>query len=307
MKVEYFERRSSGERLEQVSRPRAGAWVHIYGMSLDAREVAQEFSLDANIVRDIADARELPRAEFKDGTEYIFIRLPVGAADAAETAPLLVALAAMRFMTISVHADFSPLSTDVFLTTSTDRPSSLLPAVIASGLVEYERRIRELADKITTARKRLSRYEVENADFVEFVAIEDSLNEYRSSLEGIANVVMQLQENRRKLFRVRDLEQLGDISQHIRQLLVAIHSNTQTITSIQNAYSTIANNVLNQRMKLLTTITILLAIPNVFYGMYGMNLALPFQHEPWAYFGIIGMSMLLILLVYLLAKRFRLF
>lgn len=121
------------------------------------------------------------------------------------------------------------------------------------------------------------------------------------------SVVMQLQENRRKLFRVRDLEQFSDIAQHIRQLLVAIHSNTQTITSIQNAYSTIANNVLNQRMKLLTTITILLAIPNVFYGMYGMNLALPFQHEPWAYFGIIGMSMLLILLVYLLAKRFRLF
>ena len=90
MKVEYFERRSSGERLEQVSRPRAGAWVHIYGMSLDAREVAQEFSLDANIVRDIADARELPRAEFKDGTEYIFVRLPVGAADAVHRgAPVL--------------------------------------------------------------------------------------------------------------------------------------------------------------------------------------------------------------------------
>ena len=213
----------------------------------------------------------------------------------------------MRFMTISVHADFSPLSTDVFLTTSTDRPSNLLPAVIASGLVEYERRIRELADKITTARKRLSRYEVENADFVEFVAIEDSLNEYRSSLEGIANVVMQLQENRRKLFRVRDLEQFSDISQHIRQLLVAIHSNTQTITSIQNAYSTIANNVLNQRMKLLTTITILLAIPNVFYGMYGMNIALPLQDEVWAYPAITGFTLLLILLVFVLARRYRLF
>lgn len=307
MKVEYFERRSSAERLERVSRPRVGTWVHVYGTSLKSEEVAQEFSLDANIVRDIVDARELPRIEFSDGAEYVFIRLPVGEADAAETAPLLMVLSASRFVTLSVHAPFNPLSTDVFLTTTTDKTSSIVPAVIAASLVEYERRIRELIDKITTARKRLSRYEVENADFIEFVAIEDSLNEYRSSLEGIASVVYQLQENRRKLFRARDIEQFVDISLHIRQLLVAIDSNTQTITSIQNAYSTIANNVLNQRMKLLTTITILLAIPNVFYGMYGMNLALPFQHEPWAYIGIMSMSVLLILLVYLLAKRFRLF
>ena len=307
MKVEYFERRSNGERLERVNYPRAGAWAHIYDASLQTSEVAKKFSLEPNIVRDIADVRELSRIEFNDGAEYIFIRLPIGVADAAETAPLLMVLSADRFLTVNVHAEFTPQATDVFLTSTTDRPSSIVPAVIASGLVEYEQRLRELIDKIVIARKRLSRYEVENADFVEFVAIEDSLNEYRSSLEGIASVVCQLQENRRKLFRPHDIEQFGDISLHIRQLLVAIDSNEQTITSIQNAYSTIANNVLNQRMKLLTTITILLAIPNVFYGMYGMNLALPFQDEPWAYVGIMSMSALLILLVYLLAKRFRLF
>ena len=173
-------------------------------------------------------------------------------------------------------------------------------------MVEYEQKLREIIDKIAVARKRLSRYEVENSDFVEFVAIEDSLNEYRSSLDGVASVVTQLQDNNRKLFKPQEIEQFIDISLHIRQLLVAIDSSNQTINSIQNAYSTIANNVLNQRMKLLTIITIMLAIPNVFYGMYGMNLALPFQHEPWAYAGIVGLTVLLILIVYTLAKRFRL-
>ena len=307
MRVEYFEKRSNSERLDQVNQPRDDAWVHVICSQNQTGEVAKKFSLDANIVRDIADTRELPRVEFSDGTEYIFIRLPIGSADMAETAPLLMALSSSKFITINIHSKFTPRSTDVLLTTTTDQPNSLLPAVIASTLLEFERKIRELADSISTARKRLSRYEVQNADFIEFVAIEDSLNEYRFSLEGVSSVVSQLQENRRKLFKARDLEQFADISLHIRQLLVAIESNTQTITSIQNAYSTIANNVLNQRMKLLTTITVLLAIPNVFYGMYGMNLALPFQHEPWAYTGIMGLSVLLILLVYLLAKRFRLF
>ena len=305
MKIEYFEKRSKLENLEKANHKNAN-WLHIQGGNLRVQEIADQYALDANIVRDISDIRELSRAEFSDGIEYIFIRLPIGSVDAARTAPLLIILSESQIITINVYADFRPEAVDKFLTSATDRASAVVPAIIATGLVEYEQKLREIIDKIAVARKRLSRYEVENSDFVEFVAIEDSLNEYRSSLDGVASVVTQLQDNNRKLFKPQEIEQFIDISLHIRQLLVAIDSSNQTINSIQNAYSTIANNVLNQRMKLLTIITIMLAIPNVFYGMYGMNLALPFQHEPWAYAGIVGLTVLLILIVYTLAKRFRL-
>lgn len=305
MKIEYFEKHSKLENLEKVNHKNAN-WLHIQGGNLRVQEIADQYALDANIVRDISDIRELSRAEFSDGIEYIFIRLPIGSVDAARTAPLLIILSESQIITINVYADFRPEAVDKFLTSATDRASAVVPAIIATGLVEYEQKLREIIDKIAVARKRLSRYEVENSDFVEFVAIEDSLNEYRSSLDGVASVVTQLQDNNRKLFKPQEIEQFIDISLHIRQLLVAIDSSNQTINSIQNAYSTIANNVLNQRMKLLTIITIMLAIPNVFYGMYGMNLALPFQHEPWAYAGIVGLTVLLILIVYTLAKRFRL-
>jgi magnesium transporter len=306
MTVEYFERRSAQEKLERVARPRSGAWAHMRSRALDVDGISEQFSLDANIVCDVNDIKELPRAEFKNGAEYVFIRLPIGDADAAETAPLLAILTAAQYITITAHAEFSPLQTDVFLTTSTDKPTSLLTATFASTISMYEQDVHALAGKISEARKRLSKHDVKNADFIEFVAIEDSLNEYRSSLEGTASVVKQLRENRHGLFRPRDLEALEDIDLHIQQLLMLIKSSAQTIASIQNAYSTIANNVLNQRMKALTAITILLAIPNVFYGMYGMNVALPFQHQWWAFPVIVGFTVLLILLLHSLAKRSRL-
>lgn len=307
MVVEYFERASAAEPLVQLSGPRAGAWVHIAGPSPDVAAVTEQFGLHASIVRDACDIRELPRAEFADGVEYIFLRLPIGAADTAKTAPLMIALSPTQLITMSVHAVFSPLAIDRFITTDTRRPGALVPAVIAASIAEYERRLRTLAEKITGARRRLRHFNVQNADFVEFVAIEDSLNEYRSSLEGLVSVLEQLQLNRRRFFTARDLEALTDVAQHSRQLLVSIHSSAKTIDSIQSAYSTIANNILNQRMKVLTIMTVLLAIPNVFYGMYGMNIGLPFQREPWAYVAILGITVLLILLTVVLAKRFRLF
>ena len=307
MAVEYFERASSGEQLVKLDRPRERAWAHISGKAINIEALSNSFSLNPSIVRDACDVRELPRAEFQDGVEYIFARLPVGAADAAKTAPLLIALSKERLITISPHSNFSPLDVDVFITTDTHQPASIVSAIMASMMSEYESRLHVLAEKITSARKRLRHFNVQNTDFVEFVAIEDSLNEYRSSLEGMIGVLDQLQHNRRQLFSERDLEALTDLVQHSRQLLVAINSSAKTIDSIQNAYSTIANNTLNQRMKTLTIITILLAIPNVFYGMYGMNIALPFQSESWAYVGIVGFTVIIILFVYVVAKRVKLF
>lgn len=307
--MEYYQRRSANEPLEQIRRPYVteGVWLHVPDHKVDLHELAMDYGLNANIVRDVLDSHELPRAEFKDGIGYVFIRFPSASTNGSATKPLLAVMAKDKFFTFSPHTIFSPKGIDSFLTTSTDRPSALLASVIAGAVAEFEKRVNALEEKIAASRRRLRRHEVQNDDFIAFVGIDDRINEYRSSLESISGVVKQLQLNRHKLFKDHEVEALEDIYLHIQQLLVSISASAKTINSIQNAYSTIANNTLNRRMKALTAMTILLAIPNVFYGMYGMNLALPFQHQPWAYSIVTGFTALLILLVFIIARRFRLF
>jgi magnesium transporter len=60
-------------------------------------------------------------------------------------------------------------------------------------------------------------------------------------------------------------------------------------------------------MKTLTVFTVLIALPNVFYGMYGMNVNLPFKDAPWAFSAVVGFTIFLLLVVYLTAKRLRIF
>lgn len=274
---------------------------------MDFRQLAENFDLDEGTVRDVADHRELARAEWRNNAEYVFVRLPIETAE-RPTAPLLAIITPQHFLTLTTGVDFRPPQTAPWLPADrpVDHPSCLLPAVLARGVLVYEQRIHALAEKISDARQRMAQQEVRNQDFVEFVAIEDGLNDYRSSLEGMLSVLEQLQLNRRQLFTTDDLDALSDIAWHVKQLLVAINASTHTINSIQNAYSTIANNVLNQRMKVLTVLTILLAIPNVFYGMYGMNIALPMQQHPWAFPVVVGVTLLLVGLAYLVVRRVRL-
>ncbi len=308
--MEYYQRRSAREHFEPVTRPYAEhmVWVHVPDKKVDIGQLAETYGLDGNVVRDVYDRHELPRLEYKQGVQYTFIRTPSGANTQSDaTVPLLIIIKQGHFFTISPYAPVTPARITQFLATQTDRPAALAVATMAAVVAEYETRVNTLEEKIAGARKRLRSHEVKNADFVEFVTIGDRLSEYGSSLESLAGIAQHLLANRHQLFTARDLEAIEDLALHTKQLLASISASSTTIASIQGAYSTIANNILNQRMKALTVITVLLAIPNVFYGMYGMNVKLPLQGEPWAYPAITGGTLLLILLVYILAKRYRLF
>ena len=304
--VEYYLKRSMADSLSRVEKPLSstGLWVHSTDRKGEVSSIIEHYGLDANTVHDVYDRHELPRQESKNGIAYSFLRVPNSIGD---TVPMLAIVTRHNFITISPHMVFSPTDTDVFLTTPTSNPATALIALNAKIVTEYEKHIARLGEIIAKSRKHLKKHDVSNKDFIEFVDIEDQLNDYHTSLTGIRDVIGRLEENKLGLFKEYDLESIEDLSLHVSQLIVSIGSNIQSVRSIQGAYSTIANNTMNQRMKALTVVTILLAIPNVFYGMYGMNISLPMQHEPWAYPAIISFTALLILLVFILARRFRLF
>ena len=51
------------------------------------------------------------------------------------------------------------------------------------------------------------------------------------------------------------------------------------------AVSAIVSNNLNLIMKVLTSLTIILTIPTIVGGIYGMNVRLPFENAYWAFCG----------------------
>ncbi|KHK00885.1 magnesium transporter CorA family protein [Desulfovibrio sp. TomC] len=57
---------------------------------------------------------------------------------------------------------------------------------------------------------------------------------------------------------------------------------TEVLTSIANVYSSIISNSVNQIMKVLTSLTVIIMIPTFITSFYGMNIELPFQHDATA-------------------------
>jgi magnesium transporter len=59
---------------------------------------------------------------------------------------------------------------------------------------------------------------------------------------------------------------------------------------MMDAFASIVSNNLNSVMKVLTSVTILLAVPTLIASLYGMNVGLPGARDPLAFAGIVALS-----------------
>ena len=308
--IAYYMSHSAREGLHHVlTPPPTDAWI--YGRNVTVAETekqSQQYGLDDSIVSDIHDKHELPRIEYGGGTMYMFIRTAEqNSIGEVKTAPLLVVTTGKQFLTLSPASYLQPEDIIPNLDQrKTADGSVLLLLTLNALLISYERFIRQTAQSIDDIGHRLRSHEVENKDFLKFITIDENLNTYQTNLTATQAVLERLKDNRHNMFGVRQLEVVDDMILHIRQMLVSVASSDQSVSSMRSTYTTIANNNLNQRIKTLTVLTILITLPNVIFGMYGMNVALPYMEQSWVYPVIIVFTVLLVALVYVLVRRKKL-
>lgn len=306
--LQYYAKKSFNEDPQLTKdAPMDRAWV--YGANVTEDElhrVAELYSLDSGILHDVRDKNELPRAEYSQGLLYVFIRAPHQTSRGTTvTVPFLAVLKGSLLITLSSKEYVQP--TELFDATKVDMKSTkhVFLQLTSHVISKYEHLIHSTGTYIHNTSQRLRTHEVDNKDFINFVTVEHDLNEYHTNLTALQALLARLRENRHAIFGDKDCEFIEDMVLHVNQLLVATDSHKNTIDSIRNAYTTISNNTLNQRMKKLTLLTLLVALPNVFFGMFGMNVLLPFADQPWAYAAITGFSVALVVLVALFIRRIR--
>lgn len=310
----YYTKRSHGEEFEQVEKPahRADVWYHVTNTAIeDVDEIASELLLDRNILRDVLDEHELPRVEYDEKNNiYLFLRsAKLGKAHTVKTTPFLAVVTKDSFATLSRGSStFDPnIVSSRRLRVRTGDTRTLLFLTVASTVSEYEDLLGKTSTFIANIKGRLRSRMATNEDFLKFISIEDNLNTYEYNLEAMMDALTLLKLNNNIALSNLDKEALDDITLHIRQLLASIKSKLRSLHSIQSVHATVSNNVLNQRIKVLTVAALLITIPNAIYGMYGMNIDLPMQNQPWAYGAISVITIIVLIGTLMLAKRYRLF
>ncbi|HET9412014.1 MAG TPA: magnesium transporter CorA family protein [Candidatus Saccharimonadales bacterium] len=300
-------------RAKQVSQPDAykpGSWVYVEAPTPEEIDsLVKRFKLEKGHVEDALDPDEMPRLEKEGELTYLFIRYAhTDAKGELTTSPLLFIVGGDLLITVAQRGlpqlqRFIDGKVD-FTTTQRTR---LMLTILDQIVDRYEVLINRVGRQINAIRSRLKGHQINNQDFVDFVVIEDELNEFLSALEPTTAILRRMLMGKHIQLFEEDQDLVEDLLLNNVQSIEACHAHVKSITSIREAYSTIASNNLNHTMKLLTAATVLITLPNVIFGMYGMNVDLPFQNEPWTYAAIVATSITLCLVVLTIGRRRNLF
>jgi magnesium transporter len=308
--ISYFYKDIRSKDLLTLEKHRAGAWVSVEHPTAEELDfLVDKFHLDAGHLSDALDVEEMPRIEREGETLYVFLRYAYAEDDLElSTSPLLIILSPKAIITVSMNStprlqQFTGGKIDF----STTQKNKLFLLILGQIVDQYNVYINNIGKRIKGIRTRLRTHEVVNQDFIDFVTIEDELNDFLSGLQPMSAMLHRLLVGKHIALYEQDEDIVEDLTLAAEQSIEACRSYIKSIGSIRDSHATIASNNLNRSMKILTAATVMITLPNVLFGMYGMNVPLPYQSEMWVYFLIIIVSILVPVIVYILGKKSRIF
>lgn len=145
--------------------------------------------------------------------------------------------------------------------------------------------------------------DIDNKDLVELSNIEKSLVYLSSSIQTDLMMLHSLDHSKLSFTKTAH-ERLDDVLIESNQAAEMIQISQQVTKTLSATSNNMMNNNLNDTMKFLTVWSLVLTIPTILTGFYGMNVDLPVIHSPfdWVIITVL-MIVLMVWLVVLMRKH----
>ena len=286
-------------------------WVHLtYPTEDELEQVISRLNVDPGLLRAALDEEETSRIDSEEDQTLIIIDLPSVEKDDAviySTIPLGILITPNEIITVclkesSIIQDFQD---GVVKGVRTEQKTNFLFRIllrVASRYLQYLKQI----DKIYNYMERQLYKSQRNKELIQLLDLEKSLVYFNTSLKANEVTLEKILRGRIITLYEEDHDLLEDVLIEVRQAIEMANIYSSIISGMMDAFASVISNNLNVIMKVLTSITILLTIPNIIFGFYGMNITtgLPLDHFWWIPLAIAGV---LILITAIILKKRDLF
>ncbi len=141
-----------------------------------------------------------------------------------------------------------------------------------------------------------------NKELIQLLDLEKSLVYFNTSLKANEVTLEKILRGRIVTLYEEDQDLLEDVLIEVRQAIEMANIYSSILSGMMDAYASVISNNLNVIMKILTSLTILITIPNIVFGFYGMNVTgLPFS-EWWWFPMLISLGLIAVVAIILKSK-----
>lgn len=299
----YFKSIRDAE-LNQIQDFRIGSWINITDASMeDLNKVSEITGIEVNDIIDCLDKYEIPRIEHIDDNVIVYARNASELEEGMYTTTVAILLSKNFIFTISPQRSrIVDTLIQSKLKLATTQKSKLLLYILLKVIQDYTTKIKHVRNAVIGLEYKMQ--SITNKAIVTLTKNEEILNQYLSCLIPLKNLLEAIFSGRYIDLYEKDYDLLQDLMIAVKQSEDLCSVSIKSIRSLRDAYQILFTNDVNKTIKLLTAITIIFTIPTIIASIYGMNVSLPLQKEPHAFFIIINITILISLVcVFIFARK----
>lgn len=312
--VNFF--RTDDRIIHEEEKMSPGVWVNLVNPTItEGEEIAEELDIDVQDLLAALDEEESSRVELEDGYTLILVDIPATEIrhekEAYNTIPLGIILT--KDMILTVCAEETPVLQNFIngrvKEFSTKKKLRFVYQILFRVATLYQSHLRIIDKKRTEIEERIDD-DTEDIDLIDLHALESTLVYFATSLRANASVLDRLTRYKRLEQYPDDKDLLDDVIVENRQAIEMAMIYRDIINGTRELMSSVIDNRLNNVMKTLTSITLVMGVPTMISGLYGMNVDskwVPLANTAHGFGVICLITLLICLLIMLFLRKKRLF
>ncbi len=315
--VNYFAT-GEGARLAKTDCFSEKCWVDLVNPTDDeCEDVAMFTGVPEDMIKAALDEEERARTEADEGCTMFVVDCPIieegDVGDYYTTLPLAIIYNKRCIVTVclkgnAVLKDFITGREKIY----TDKPVHFILTFMLGNAKRFLYCLKQIDRKNHRIQSELGRT-MRNAEIIQLLDLQNSLVFFSTSLTSNERVHEKLSKVEAVATREDYQDLYDDVSIENKQAIETCNIYKNILSVTMDAYGSVISNNANDSMRKLTIITILLAIPTMIAGFWGMNMPVPFEsgvqfHETGWFWLVIGATLVVtvcVALMILKPKRLR--
>lgn len=263
-----------------------GAWVHLNAPSEEEiTQVMLATKAEKDFLLAALDEEERARLEREEDQTLILVDTPIaennGQTFVHSTIPFGIILTEENIITVclketALMRSFAEGLVKGFSTKKRNRMTLQMLHKNATLFLFYLRQI----DKASLRVENELHLSMKNKELIQMMGLEKSLVYFSTALKANENVLERLLRVDFVRNYPDDKDLLEDVIIENKQAIEMATIYRDIMGGTMDAFASVISNNLNIVMKTLTSITIVMSIPTLIYSFWGMNVPMPFEHNP---------------------------
>ena len=280
-----------------------GCWVSaVAPTETEISSLQEELNIDRDFIRSALDEEETSRIESDDGQTLIVLDYPVAekVQDKDDTIsyytmPMGIIITDSHVVTVCLKENIiiDEFTKGIVKGIQTQFKTRFVFHMLLRIAGKYLLYLKQI-DKLSNYVEQQLHKSMKNKELIQLLGLEKSLVYFSTSLKSTETVLEKILRGRVIKLYEEDQELLEDVLIEVKQAIEMSNIYSNILSGTMDAFASVISNNLNIVMKLLASITIVMSIPTMISGFFGMNVeSIPIAGMQGSFYVIFGATLLI--------------